>query len=258
MLAMGAWGMAIFSDDLAADVRDEFTDYVAEGLDPATATERVLTEHADDLEDDDEAVVFWLALAATQSKLGRLLDDVRRRAVEIIDSGADLRRWTDCRPAELRQRSAHLQKLRQQLLGPQPAAKKLRRPRKSTTSFQAGDVAAYRLDERTAVRFCVLKIWGDRGGTYANICLLGLDDGSASDKSEILLNETLGPHFTMVYQEPADRITLLRRNVRVPEETAEAARAWIKAPVHGHVCTWKDLPEALGRILPLLGWGKEV
>ena len=43
--------------------------------------------------DEDEACVFWLALAATQSKLGRLIDLVRDRAIEIIDSGADLRRW---------------------------------------------------------------------------------------------------------------------------------------------------------------------
>jgi hypothetical protein len=250
--------MAIFSDDLAADVRDAFTDFIADGLDPAAATEQLLAEYAEDLEDNDEAIVFWLALAATQSKLGRLMDDARRRAVEIIDSGEDLRRWTDCRPAGLRQRTAHLQKLREQLLGPQPEAKKLRRPRKSTTSFQVGDVAVYRLDEHTTVRFCVLKIGGDRGGTYASICLLGLDDDRPFDKSEILLSETLGPHFTMVHHEPADRVVLLRRSVDVPPQTAESARAWIKAPVHGHVCTWRDFPQALARVLEQLGWRKEV
>lgn len=33
---------------------------------------------------------FWLALALTQSKVGRLREDVKQRALSIIDEGADL------------------------------------------------------------------------------------------------------------------------------------------------------------------------
>ena len=82
---MGAWSTAIFSDDTAADVRDAFTDFVAEGLNAPDATARLVQESTESLEDEDDAVVFWLALAATQWKLGRLTDDVRDRAVAIID-----------------------------------------------------------------------------------------------------------------------------------------------------------------------------
>jgi len=150
---MGAWGTAIYSDDTAADTRDAFTDFVTEGLTPTDATERLVAASADILSDEGDAVVFWLALAASQWKLGRLIDNVRDRAVEIIDSGVDLRRWQGSSTAEINRRKRHLAKLREQLLRPPPRPKKLKPFVKSSSDFKPGDVAVFRLDEQTAVRF---------------------------------------------------------------------------------------------------------
>jgi AcrR family transcriptional regulator len=108
---MGAWGTAIFSDDIAADTRDAFTDFIIEGLKSPDATERLLAESTEILADDEEAIVFWLALAATQWKLGRLLPDVRDRAIKIIDSGVDLHRFEGNPRSEINQRKKHLSKL---------------------------------------------------------------------------------------------------------------------------------------------------
>lgn len=251
---MGTWGTAIFSDDTAADVRDAFTDLAAEGLTASLATERLVRESADILADEDDAVVFWLALAATQWKLGRLLNDVRDRALAIIDAGDDLRRWQDSSRSELGQRKRHLSKLRQQLQSPQPKLKKLKPFTKSSTDFHVGDVAAYRLDERTSVRFCVLHLWSDRGGTYCDICLLEMDDGRPFAKHRLELSETLGPHYTMLSHEPADRITLLARDVVVPGQKPQSFRAWNNLPVHGHATPWDRFPDALRFVLPKLGW----
>ncbi|HMF17622.1 MAG TPA: DUF4259 domain-containing protein [Gemmataceae bacterium] len=251
---MGAWGTAIFSDDTAADTRDDFTDFVAEGLTPEEATKRLISESADILADEEEAVVFWLALAAVQWKLGRLIDKVRNRALKIIDSGIDLRRWQDNTKGEINQRKKHLEKLRGQLLSPQPKPKKLKPFVKSSTNFKPGDVASFRLDKDTTVRFCVLHLWSDRGGTYANICLLGLDDQTPFRKSTLKMADTLGPHYTMLSHEPADRVTLLRRNLRLPKRDREAFRAWNSLLVRGQACTWDQFPEALREVLPKLGW----
>lgn len=251
---MSAWGTAIFSDDTAADTRDTFTDFIAEGLTPAQATDRLIADSADLLDEEDDAGIFWLALAATQWRLGRLVDSVRDRAIEVIDSGADLRRWQDNPKAEINQRKKHLVKLREQLLTPQPKPKKVKALVKSSTDFKPGDVAAFRLDEVTAVQFCVLHLWGDRGGTYADICLLGLDDGTPFSKTALKLVDTLGPHYTMLSHEPADSITMLRRSVGVPEQGPEAFRAWNNLPVNGHASTWDDFLAALREVLPKLGW----
>jgi hypothetical protein len=67
---MGAWGPAIFSDDTACDVREDYKDCLGDGLTPSEATDRILLEWKESLEDFDEQSVVWLALAATQWKLG--------------------------------------------------------------------------------------------------------------------------------------------------------------------------------------------
>jgi hypothetical protein len=251
---MGAWGTAIFSDDVAADIRDTFTDLVAEGLNPSEATDRLVGESSELLADVDDTNVFWLALAATQWKLGRLLDEVRDRAVAIIDSGEDLRRWEDNSRSAISQRKKHLAKLREQLLSPQPKAKKLKPSPKSSTDLRVGDVAVFRLNEQTSVRFCVLRLWGDRGGTYSNICLLGLDDGQPFGKRELRLADTLGPHYTMLSHEPMDRVSILARDVQMPQQNSESFRAWSKLAVRGYACKWDQFSEALHAVLPKLGW----
>jgi hypothetical protein len=44
------------------------------------------------LEDPDDSCVFWLSLALTQWKLGRLINEVKEDALKIIDEGTDLKR----------------------------------------------------------------------------------------------------------------------------------------------------------------------
>ena len=56
---MGAWGTAVFSDDTACDVRNDYRTYVGDGLSGPDATDRVLTEWSDTLSDPDEGSVFW-------------------------------------------------------------------------------------------------------------------------------------------------------------------------------------------------------
>jgi hypothetical protein len=162
---MGVWGTAIFADDTAADTRDHFTDLAAEGLSAEEATKRLIAESAEVLEDDDEAMIFWLALAATQWKLGRLTYKVRTKALKIIDSGRDLKRWKENTKSDIKQREKHLAKLREQLLGPELPEKKLRRVKKITTDFKPGDIASYKLDEHRSIQFAVLSLSTDRGGT---------------------------------------------------------------------------------------------
>jgi len=251
---MGTWGAAIFSDDLPADVRDEFTDLIAQGQSTTAAMEHLISEHEETLDDPDDSVVFWLALAATQHQLGRLTAKVKNKAIRIIDTGADLARWPENTTSEIKQRQKHLAKLRQQLTGKQPEPKKLRRRTKSSTQFQAGDIVAYQLTSQTTVRFAVLRIWGDVGGTYATICLLGLDDGKPFRKQRLRLADTLGPHYTMVSREPDDGITILRRGVTLPDPVPETFRAWNQIQIRGHACSWNDFPDAIRKVLPKLGW----
>ncbi len=71
---MGTWGVGIFSDDTALDVRDDWRDLLGAGLDAEIATARLLVQWGQSANDRDEGPVLWLALAAAQVSTGRLTD----------------------------------------------------------------------------------------------------------------------------------------------------------------------------------------
>lgn len=257
---MGAWGTGLFSDDVAADVRDSFTDYIGEGLDPKEATARTLDEFKDVLEDEDDACVVWLALAATQWKLGRLQDEVRERALRMIGSGDDLKRWDDA--ASVRSREKHLSKLRQQLLSPQPPVKKVRRRKKSSTSFRPGDIVRYRLEPDRSILFRVADVWGDRGGSYANIRLLCVDDGAPFNPQRF--GEDLARpdrpqepwrNYTMIDHEPLDRVEIVMRDVGLHDRrTPPIIAAGVGRNIGGIACNWKQFDDRARKAINSLGW----
>lgn len=168
---MGTWGPAIFSDDTACDLRDRWMELVGDGLSGVEATDRLLAECGGLAEDPEDGPVFWCALAATQSKAGRLEDRVRDRALEFIRSGADLARW-DEDPAGRKQRARHLEKLADTLTGPQPRPRKIRAKFRSTCDWAVGEVIGYQLASGRFVAFRVLGHHVDRGGTSPVVELL--------------------------------------------------------------------------------------
>jgi hypothetical protein len=91
---MGTWGTAIFSDDLASDLKEDFRDLISDGFSSSEAVEKLLLEYQP-TGDPDEEPVFWLALALTQWKLGRLEERTKLKAISIIDNQNDLKRWED-------------------------------------------------------------------------------------------------------------------------------------------------------------------
>ncbi len=119
---MGSWGVGIFSNDGASDVREGFRDLIAERLVAAQATERLVEEFGIG-QDGDEDNDFWLGLAATQHRVGHVVPHVLDRALSIIDSPSELERWE---PAQRTRRKAALDNLRDQLLRPPPPPKRLR------------------------------------------------------------------------------------------------------------------------------------
>ena len=167
---MGAWGTGVFSDDTACDVRDGYVDLVGDGLTGIEATQKLLREWSETLEDPDEGPVFWLALAATQWKNGRLEDFVLRRALAVIDDGGDLARW-DANSGDYKKRQRVVEKLRAQLTSPQPPEKRISKRFLDSNAWSVGELVSYRLVSGRLVIFRVIGHRTDRGGT-APVCEL--------------------------------------------------------------------------------------
>jgi hypothetical protein len=166
---MGTWGVAVFSDDLAADVRDDFRDLIGEGLPSTQAVEKLLAEHSASVKDEDEAPVFWIALALTQWKLGRLEERTKHEALQAIESGQGLRRWEASN--DRGKRAAILEKARTQLLSPQPPPKRVPRRVKAANDWQVGEVIGLRLHSGRWTLIRVIDHHSDKGGRFA-VCEL--------------------------------------------------------------------------------------
>ena len=161
---MGTWGVAIFGNDTAADVRDEFRELIEDGRSDEGATSEVLQKFREGLADPDDAPFIWTGLAAVQHRLGRLQPSVRDRAIDVIDSGAGLQLWED---DKLRaKRKAVLVKLRGELLGPARKRVEVRRPRRKPSPVQKGDVFLLRLLNGRKARFRVVAIDEARDGDW--------------------------------------------------------------------------------------------
>lgn len=163
--SMGAWGTGIFQDDTACDIRDDYKDHLGNGLSGPEATARILREYKSTLDDPHEAPVLWLALAAAQWKLGRLEPTTLANALDVIDSGSDLKRWTPG-TADFQKRRTALDKLRVQITSPQPEAKKVRKHVLATCDWPVGTLIAYRLNAGNLATLRVIGFHKDKGGTF--------------------------------------------------------------------------------------------
>jgi hypothetical protein len=158
---LGTWGTTLFSDDIACDVRDHYRELLEKGVEDDAATERVTEKFRAYLKEPDG--IALIALAVTQSKLGRLDPRTRDRALSALDRGADLDLWKRENPAKLPKRRAELEKARAQLTGPQPARKRVRPPKTVTAGLAAGDVLALSLPRRVAL-LRVVRVRAHRKG----------------------------------------------------------------------------------------------
>lgn len=160
---MSRSGTGLFSDDLSADVRDTYRDLLEDQVPDEEATARTI--ESCDISGDPDDNDLWLALAATQHRLGRLDDSIRARALQIIDSGGGEGWWTEAGSRELARRRAVLAKLRDQLTGPQPPRRTMRKPRRRTSDLTAGMVLAYAAQHDGTQRIAlwrVLRVREDR------------------------------------------------------------------------------------------------
>jgi hypothetical protein len=187
---LGTWGTGLFSDDEACDIRDHYRQLLEDGVEDGAATRLTLDKFRQYLEEPHS--VAPIALAISQSKLGRLEPDVRDRAIAIIDAGADLALWEQENPKQLAKRRAVLERARAELTGPQPARRRLRPPKRVLSGLAAGDVLAFALPGRLAL-LRVVRVHAHRRGETPVLEELDFDGAEVPTHDAL---ERLGPRAT--------------------------------------------------------------
>lgn len=143
---MGAWGVKIYQNDLAEDIKDQYMDYLREGKTNEEATRELISEYEEVLQDIDDGSNFWFVLADQQWKIGRLLPYVKEQALNWIEKGGDLHIWYESSEKLGNERKKVLEELSQRLNSPQPHEKKIYKRQYYTCPWKNGDVFAIPLD----------------------------------------------------------------------------------------------------------------
>lgn len=160
---MGTWGTALYSDDTACDVRDDYKDILGDRITEPEATNRLIEQWKSELADPDITPVFWLTLADVQWNLGRLQERVKQEAFLVIENGSDLVRWDSDQKLKMK-RVAVLDRLTQKLETAQPSEKKARKRYVDSTDWNLGDVYSFRLQSGKLTLFHVIGFHQDKGG----------------------------------------------------------------------------------------------
>ena len=140
---MGTWGTGIFDNDLSEDVKISYIELLREGYEGDEATQKVMGEYGDVLtaepSDWESIEDFWLGLAAVQWTYGRLTDDVKERACEILVNSPTY--FED--PLENRKREKVKKQWLERLQGPMPAPKKIKVFKPFVCPWKVGDIFAF-------------------------------------------------------------------------------------------------------------------
>ena len=150
---MGSWGAGISGNDTAMDLRSEYQAAFCH-FDVETALEKIdayVRHEGFDESDEGEWCDYYYSLADFMWKKGILTEEVKHRAIGMIDAGFGLEIWEESGKAALRERKKVLEKFREKLCSEQPAPKKIKINLYMKPVFQTGDVVAFQLQTKDQV-----------------------------------------------------------------------------------------------------------
>lgn len=143
---MGAWNASINGNDTAQDLKSEYqAAFYYYDVETALAKLDAYVRNDFDESDEEEWTSYYYSLADFMWKHGILTEDVRNRAIELIDSGFGLDIWAQEGEKTLNKRKQVLAQFRAKLLSPQPPKKKITLKLYLNPIFETGDLVAIQL-----------------------------------------------------------------------------------------------------------------
>ena len=144
---MGTWNTSITGNDTAKDLYIEYTAAFYK-FDVEEALKRIdnyiRTEMFDE-SDEEEWSNYIYSLADFMWKKGILIDSIRNKAIELIDSGFGLELWAEAGQRTLDSRKKKLAEFKEKLLSSQPPKKKIKPNVHTERIFDDGDIIAVQL-----------------------------------------------------------------------------------------------------------------
>lgn len=165
---MGTWSAALFADDIALDIKREYSILLSVGKSNEEAEQMLINYYSSILNcNDPDEDVFWFVLALSEWKKGRLSPYVKKKALQAIEDGNDLKRWDiPGNERNYKKRKKVLQELKETLTSPMPPQKNMRKPSVKHCPWKVGSLLAYKIvsdkeylqDKRCKNKYVLLRI----------------------------------------------------------------------------------------------------
>ena len=143
---MGTWGTSLYSNDTTCDIRGDYIDKLKRGKSNEEATKELIDEYKEIEGDLEEEPLFWYALADTQWNYGRLLPEVKEKALFFLENEKELERWREAGEKKLNAWLKTLDTLKTKINSPMPEKKKIYKYRFYQCPWKLGDVFAYQFN----------------------------------------------------------------------------------------------------------------
>ncbi len=144
---MGVWGVSITGSDTAQDLQYEYPAAFFK-YEPEEATALIdayIRENMFDESDEEEWCNYVYSLANYMWKKGILTEEIKARAIQMIDSGFGLEVWEEAGKKTLEKRKQVLAEFKEKLLSPMPPRKKIKLDMHLERIFKNGDIVAIQL-----------------------------------------------------------------------------------------------------------------
>ena len=144
---MGAWGIAISSNDTYADIYDEFFDLYNDGQSIEDISKKLTADNQETINEPDDSNNFWFALAKAQWECKQLDTVILERVKQIIETGSDLEAWRrlDADGKDIKKRKVVLDKFLADLQTEKPKAKSRKKRVIKQPPFEKGDCLTFKL-----------------------------------------------------------------------------------------------------------------
>ncbi len=144
---MGTWSASINGNDTAQDLITEYRIAFAT-YDVETALKMIesYVQKDFDLDDELELCNYVYSLADFMWKKGILTEEIKYRAIKLIDSNSGLDEWKEAGEKELNKRLKVLEEFKKQLLSPQPPKKEITINLYTKEIFEIGDIIVLQLN----------------------------------------------------------------------------------------------------------------
>lgn len=143
---MGTWEVGIYQNDISADVKEDYIAKLKSGKSDEVALKEILSEYQEDMEDIDCKYDFYLGLADTLWRNGRLTEEIKTIALQLIEEDRVSQRWQTARIRD--ERSKVLDKLKVQLEEKMPERKKISIHKPYVLGWEEGDIFFFKLKRK--------------------------------------------------------------------------------------------------------------